>query len=148
MFLVVIPVVVVTVIIVVPMTLVVFPPVVIVVVVRMRPICAREGRPAPYSGHPHISAAVPVPISIDPGIARTRHGRPHLIAQRWRSSAYIYAYSGEGWSRDCRSQNRSCDPFRFHVFSPYYHLSYSANPTAGERFRPYSGGSGSIAGNP
>jgi hypothetical protein len=148
MFLVVIPVVVVTVIIVVPMTLIVFPAVVIVVIVRMSPICACVGRPAPYSGDPHISAAVPVPISIDPGITRTRHGRPHLIAQRGRSSAYIYAYSGEGLSRECRSQDRGCNPFRFHMFSPYYHLSYNANPTAGERFRPFFGGSGSLAGNP
>jgi hypothetical protein len=116
MTLVVIPVVVVTVIIVVPMTLIVLPAVVIVVVVRMSPICARVGRSAPYSGDPHVSAAVRVPISIDPGIARTRHGRPHLIAQRGWSSAYIYAYSSEGWSRECRSQNRSCDPFRFHIF--------------------------------
>src|ERR1700733_10446869 len=132
----------------VPMTLMVGPAAVVVVVVRMAPIRTGVGRSAPHSGGPDISAAVPVPISIDPGIAWTRHGRPHFIAQRWRSSAYVYAYSGEGWSCECRSQNRSCDPFRFHIFSPYYHLSYSANPTAGERFRPYSGGSGSIAGNP
>ena len=101
MFLVVIPVVVVTVIIVVPMTLVVFPPVVIVVVVRMSPICARVGRSAPYSGDPHISTAVPVPISIDPGVTRAGHRRPHFITKWRRLMADVDTNLGKRWSTNC-----------------------------------------------
>jgi hypothetical protein len=98
---VVVPIVVVMVIVVVPVTLVVFPTVVIVVVVRMGPIPTLEGWPAPYAGYPYIPVPRPVPVSIDPGIARTRDSRPHLIAQRWRRRADVYTNLRKGWSGNC-----------------------------------------------
>jgi hypothetical protein len=98
---VVVPIVMVTVVFVVPMTFMVFPTPVIVVVVRMAPIRTLIGRPAPYSGNPHISGPGPVPVPISPNIARTRNGRPNLIAQRRRIDANIDADLSEGWSCDC-----------------------------------------------
>src|SRR5271155_5429211 len=122
------PVVVVTVIIVVPMALVVFPTAVVVVVVRMCPIRAGKGRPAPYSGNPHIPSPVPVPIPVDPGVTRARERRPDLVTQGRRSNADIDTNSGKSRHREGRSQNCASYPFSFHTFSPLLHLSYSGNP--------------------
>jgi hypothetical protein len=77
---VVIPVVMVAVVFVVPVTLVVSPSAIVVVVVRVAPIRALIGRPAPHSGGPDISAPVPVPISIDPGVTSTWHRSPLFVA--------------------------------------------------------------------
>jgi hypothetical protein len=96
----VIPIMVVTVIIVVPMALIVFPAAVIVVVVRMGPISTFKGRPAPCSGNPRIPAPTPVPVTIDPGITRTRDRRPNFIAQRWRLMTDVDTDLGKGWSRN------------------------------------------------
>jgi hypothetical protein len=98
---VVIPIVVVPMILVIPVTFVVRPATFIVIVVRMAPIRTLIGRPSPPSWDPYISGPTPVPISIDPGVARTRDSRPHLIAQRWRRRADVYANLRKGWSGNC-----------------------------------------------
>jgi len=109
------PVVVVAVIFMIPMALVVGPSTVIVVVVGVGPIGAGIGRSAPHSGGPHISASVPVPISIDPRVTRPWHRRPHLVTKRWRLMPNVDTNLGEGWSGNCCSEDETCKPFRFHL---------------------------------
>jgi hypothetical protein len=96
-----IPIVVVAVVLVIPMTLMVLPTAVVVIVMRVGPIRARIRRPAPYSRDPYIPCPGPVPISIDPGITRTRNSWPDLIAQRRRFVTDIDTDLGKGWSGDC-----------------------------------------------
>jgi hypothetical protein len=98
---VVIPFVVVPVVIVVPVPLVVFPTAIVVVVVRVGPIPSLKGRPAPHSGDPDISAPVPVPISIDPGVTRTWQRSPLFVTQRRRFVANVDTDLGKGWSGNC-----------------------------------------------
>src|ERR1700742_1972538 len=88
----VVPIVVVAAVLVIPVTLVVLPAVVIVVVVRVDPIGIRIRSPTPHTRNPHLAASGPVPISIDPGITRTRNSWPNLIAQRWRWRSDINTY--------------------------------------------------------
>src|SRR5277367_5565820 len=128
------PVVMVAMVFMVPMTLMERPALMVVIIVRMVPVRSLIRGPLPYSGPPHIPSAVPVPVAVDPRIPWTRHSWPHLVADRRRSNADIYADSRKGRGRECRSQDQTCYPFRFHTFSPY-NLSIGANPAQGERFR-------------
>jgi hypothetical protein len=98
---VVIPVVVVAVIFMIPVAFMVGPSTVIVVVVRVVPRRALIGRPAPLSGGPDISAPVPVPIAIDPGVARTWHRSPRFVTQWRRFMANVDTDLGKGWSANC-----------------------------------------------
>src|SRR6201999_2527727 len=95
------PVMVVAVIFMIPVTFMVGPSPVIVVVVAVSPISAAIGRSAPYSGDPHISAPVPVPISVNPSVARARHRRPYFITKGWRLVADVDANLGKRRSGNC-----------------------------------------------
>src|SRR3984885_11571798 len=108
------PIVVVAVVFMAPITLVEGLALRVVIVVRLGPVSASVRRPLPHSMPPLIPSAAPKPVAIDPGIAWTRHRRPHLVAQRWRSRTDVYADSGKGGSRECRSQDQASYPFGFH----------------------------------
>jgi hypothetical protein len=95
------PVMVVAVIFMIPVALMVGPSTVIAVVVAMGPISAGIGRSAPHSGDPDISAPVPVPISVDPRVTRTRHPRPYLVTKGWRLMTNVNTNLGKRWSGNC-----------------------------------------------
>jgi hypothetical protein len=71
----------------VPVPFMYLPALLVVVVVRMAPVCAGVGRLLPTAGDPDIAAAACAPVSIDPGVAFSRHLRSYLVAdwRRWRA---------------------------------------------------------------
>jgi hypothetical protein len=75
----VIPVVMVAMVLVIPVSRMHLPSVLVVVVMRVAPVRPCIRRPPPHSRDPHIPVACPVPIAIDPNIARTWHGRRDVV---------------------------------------------------------------------
>ena len=71
----------------VPVALMHLPAIVVMVVVRMAPVSTGIRRPLPHSRNPDIPPMVWSPVPINPNVARTRHRRPCLIADRWRRCA-------------------------------------------------------------
>ena len=75
---------------VIPVAFMHLPALLVVVIVRMAPVGTGVGWPLPDAGVPDIVAAAIPPITIDPGVAFSRHRRPYLIPHR-RGSAEIDA---------------------------------------------------------
>ena len=66
-------------------------------------------------------------------------GRPDLITQGGGATPIYTPTPAKAGTVRAEARIAAADPFRFHSSLRYYHLSYSANPAAGERFRLYSG---------
>lgn len=81
------PVVVIVMVFVVPVAFMVVPAVWIAVIVRVIPIRTLIRRTLPHAWRPYIAPTVHSPITVDPGISRTRHRRPRLIPERRRGSS-------------------------------------------------------------
>src|ERR1700722_4418981 len=115
---------------------------IVTIIVRMGPIRTGIGRSPPYPRYPDVTSPLPVPVSIDPRIARPGDRTAHLITKRGRCRADIDAHTRESRRGKSRSQNRTHDPFRFHTFSPllqpfHCNLTYDANPITAQRFRDF-----------
>jgi len=72
-----------------PMAFMHLPPFLVVVIVRMGPVSARIRRSLPDAWNPDVVVAARTPITIDPRIAFSRHGRSCFIADWWRRDADI-----------------------------------------------------------
>jgi len=72
-----------------PVALMNLPAFAIVVVVGVGPVGAGVGWPLPCAGDPDVAAAACGPVAVGPDEAFCRHGRPDLIADRWRRGADI-----------------------------------------------------------
>src|ERR1035437_10206819 len=70
-----------------PVAFVHMPAILVMIIVRVAPICASVWWTVPAPGNPYVPAAVVTPVSVDPGIAFTRHRRTAFITHRWRRLA-------------------------------------------------------------
>ena len=73
----------------VPVSFMNLPTFAVVVVVGVGPVGAGVGWPLPDARDPDVAVATRAPVSIDPGVAFSRHDRSYLIADWWRWGADI-----------------------------------------------------------
>jgi hypothetical protein len=107
--------VVVVMVVVVPVAFMHLPSLLIVVIMRMVPDAAFVRWALPVAASPYITATLVSPITLNPHIARPRHGGTNFAAKRRRSASNINADLADCWYGEGNKRDAACKDVKFPV---------------------------------
>src|ERR1700736_2920441 len=106
------------VILVIPMAFMQLPTLPLVIVVRMVPIAAFIRGAVPTSCHPSVMPPIRGPITIDPGIARTRLRSAFFVTQWRRCASDVYFDLRHGRNGESGCNYQTTNQLQFHRVTP------------------------------